>query len=159
MMNKKDTRLLPFIVEFEKVLKSSNLSDEEHDLQLSKIMTEMERKFGVPSLNNEHFNRTFPECIELYRKISDARVTLEEDGILQIGKKIKVVDGEQFRTAKAYDRKDIGTSVWFMCIDQDGEFGYAFDEKTIEWTGSYFVYDCQKHNTPLSMITGGDNGP
>jgi hypothetical protein len=152
-MKIKDTRLLPFIVEFESVMQSYNLTDEDHDLKLAGIMTEMETQFGVPSLNNEHFNRTFPECIQLYRKISDARVDLGEEGVFQLGNKLTIVDGEQMRKAKAFDMKGLGTSVWFLCIDQDGEFGYAFDNKTIEWSDIGFVYDCKKHNTPLSEIS------
>jgi hypothetical protein len=155
-MNKKDTRLLPFIVEYESIMKS-HFSDDEHDFKLAAIMTEMEKKFEVPFLNKEHFNRTFPECMELYRKISESRVALGEEGVFQLGNKVTVVDGEQMRRAKAFDRKALETSVWFICIDQDGEFGYAFDLKTIEWSGTQFIYDCKKHNTPLSKITGIDD--
>ncbi|MGX4584557.1 hypothetical protein [Paenibacillus chitinolyticus] len=48
MINKRDTRVLPFIVENEQVMKSPFLPDEEHDLQLAVIMTEMEKMFDVP---------------------------------------------------------------------------------------------------------------
>ncbi|BFH18311.1 hypothetical protein J6TS7_32350 [Paenibacillus dendritiformis] len=152
-MNKKDTRLLPYIVEFETILQTYNLTDEEHDLKLSAIMTQMEKQFGVPFLNNDHYNKSFPECIALYKSISNARVTLGEEGVFQLGNKVKIVDGLQSRGAKAYETKDLDTSIWYLCIDQTGKFGYAFDKNTIEWDGTEFVYDCKKWNTPLKTIT------
>lgn len=154
MVMKKDTRLLPYLVEYETVMKNPALSDQEHDLQLSGIMTSMEEQFGVPYLNSAAFNESFPELIELYRKIGDSRVTLGDEDVFQVGKKLHVVDGDQSREAKAFDRKDLGMSVWYMCQDQGGEWGYAFDAKTILWDGSKFVYDCRKYNTPLSEIMG-----
>ncbi|ASA20248.1 hypothetical protein [Paenibacillus donghaensis] len=151
-MNKKDTRLLPYIVESEKVLQSYNLTDEENDLQLAAIMTEMEKQFGVPWANNENYNKAFPECIALYKFISDARVTYGEDGVFQVGKKVKIVDGLESRGAKAYDVKNVNDSIWYWCMDYTGKFGYAFDKNTIDWTKSEFIYDCKKWKTPLSVI-------
>jgi hypothetical protein len=154
----RDTRLLPYIVAYESVMKSVALSDEAHDLALAGIMTKMEEHFGVPNLNKPSFNRDNQELIELYRKIGDARIALGDEGVFQVGCKIQVVDGQQRRTAKAYDKKDTGTSVWYLCVDEGGEWGYAFDEATIKWTDEAFIYDCQEHNTPLSEIMSNGAG-
>lgn len=153
-INRKDTRLLPFLVEYEKIMKNTLLSDEENDLQLSSIMTEMEQSFGIPYLNNSDYNDTNPQTIELYRMIENSRVTLAEEGIFQVGCKLLIVDGLQQRTAKAFKKIDTGSSVWYLCMDQNGEWGYSFVPTTIDWTGKIYVYYCQKHNTPLSMLTG-----
>ncbi|MFD0591026.1 hypothetical protein ACFQZE_23810 [Paenibacillus sp. GCM10027627] len=157
MDKKRDTRLLPFIVEFERVLKDPKLTDEEHDLQLAAIMTQMEESFGIPYANNKKFNSLFSELIELYRTIGDARIALGDEEVYQIGKKVKVFDGLESRVAKAYLKKELESKVvWYLLIDQSEEFGYAFDQGTIEWNGKEFIYDCKKWNTPLSSITEGN---
>lgn len=148
-MNKKDTRLLPYIVQYENVLKTFALTDEENDYKLAEIMTGMERQFNIPLLMDETFN----ECIELYRTISYSRVTHGDMGIFQIGNKIKILDGNEFRGAKAFSVKNTGSSQWYLCIDQTGSFGYALEKSSIEWNGKEFIYDCKKWDTPLSMIT------
>ncbi|MDQ6422614.1 hypothetical protein RB620_24585 [Paenibacillus sp. LHD-117] len=155
MVRKRDTRLLPVIIEFERVLKDPKLTDEEHDLQLSAIMTQMEKTFGIPYANNKSFNTSFPELIDLYRAIGDARIALGDESVYQIGKKVRVIDGLESRVAKSYSRKEVGSSSkWYLLIDQSEDFGYALDEGTIEWNGKEFIYDCRKWNTPLSVITG-----
>ncbi|MFD2328788.1 hypothetical protein ACFSR7_05945 [Cohnella sp. GCM10020058] len=155
-MDRKDTRLLPYLVEYETILKNVALTDEKNDMQMAALMTAMERQFSIPWLNNMEFNAANAECIELYRKIGDARVTLRDEDKFIVGRKLYVVDGDEERLAKAFDKKDLGTSVWYLLNDQDNEWGYALDAGTIEWTGTRFVYDCRKNNTPLSSITGRD---
>lgn len=46
------------------------------DEQLARLMTEMERRFNIPILNDELYNWENPDIINLYRKISEARTTI-----------------------------------------------------------------------------------
>lgn len=40
---------------------------------LSRLMTEMERSFNIPMVNDEEYNNSNKEVIELYREISNSR--------------------------------------------------------------------------------------
>lgn len=46
---------------------------------LAGLMTEMERAFDIPLINNKDFNEKNKEVIELYRAISDSRGLLREN--------------------------------------------------------------------------------
>lgn len=37
------------------------------------IMTDMEREFGIPMVNNEVYNKNNPDVIEVYREIGNSR--------------------------------------------------------------------------------------
>lgn len=49
------------------------LEEPQRTSRLSKLMSEMEREFNIPMLNNEQFNRENIEVMELYWDISYAR--------------------------------------------------------------------------------------
>lgn len=51
-------------------------TDQERDFHLSKLMALMERHFRIPMANNEKYNRNNTAVIELYRQVSNSRVTI-----------------------------------------------------------------------------------
>jgi hypothetical protein len=40
---------------------------------LHKLMTELEREFNIPMLNDEEFNKKHPRLMEFYKEISSKR--------------------------------------------------------------------------------------
>lgn len=52
---------------------ADDLPKPQRTLELSAIMTELELDFRIPILNNEHFNQSNKEIMELYKNISMAR--------------------------------------------------------------------------------------
>lgn len=55
---------------------SDQLTDLQRDKKLSELMTRMERKFQIPGINNEDYNWENPNVMDLYRVVSNARVTV-----------------------------------------------------------------------------------
>ncbi|MGN7478058.1 hypothetical protein ACTHOQ_09385 [Solibacillus silvestris] len=49
------------------------LPEPRRTIQLSKLMSDMERNFSIPMLNNEVFNAANVEVVSLYREVSNAR--------------------------------------------------------------------------------------
>lgn len=43
------------------------------DVRLANMMTDMERLYNIPALNNEEFNKENPFVIAMYRAVSEAR--------------------------------------------------------------------------------------
>lgn len=43
------------------------------DERLAILMTDMERLYNIPALNNEEFNKENPFVIAMYRTVSEAR--------------------------------------------------------------------------------------
>ncbi|MEI2357186.1 hypothetical protein [Mesobacillus zeae] len=64
--------LAKFNQKYEAIL-HSDLSGEEKDKQLSKLMTEMESEFNIPSIRNEEWEKKTRAVIALYRKVSRTR--------------------------------------------------------------------------------------
>lgn len=59
---------------FKRIYEQLDMLEEPHRTsRLSKLMSEMEREFNIPMLNNEQFNRENIEVMELYWEISYAR--------------------------------------------------------------------------------------
>lgn len=59
---------------FKRIYEQLDMLEEPHRTsRLSKLMSEMEREFNIPMLNNEQFNRENIEVMELYWDISYAR--------------------------------------------------------------------------------------
>lgn len=50
------------------------------NIKLAEIMTEMEREYHIPMINDEEYNKTHTEVMELYREISSARVDIRREG-------------------------------------------------------------------------------
>lgn len=65
--------LREFEKEFQDILKREDLEQERKDIQLSGLMTEMEREFKIPLLQEDEFERENKDVIGLYRKISMSR--------------------------------------------------------------------------------------
>lgn len=55
------------------ILMDSDMPIDRRDRQLSKLMTQIEKSFKIPSINDERWNSHNKEVIELYRKISNSR--------------------------------------------------------------------------------------
>ena len=59
---------------FERIYENINMLEEPNrTFRLSKLMSEMEKEFNIPTINNEQFNRDNIEIMELYWTISYAR--------------------------------------------------------------------------------------
>ena len=59
---------------FERIYENINMLEEPNrTFRLSKLMSEMEKEFNIPMINNEQFNRENIEVMELYWTISYAR--------------------------------------------------------------------------------------
>lgn len=63
-------RLKEFENQFKEIIKCD---DQRKDIRLSKLMTEMEREFGIPILKNEEWEKNNKSVVALYRKISMSR--------------------------------------------------------------------------------------
>lgn len=61
---------------FEDITEWSKTSEYRETERLSELMTEMERAFQIPLLNDEKYNKNNSEVILLYRRISEARTAL-----------------------------------------------------------------------------------
>lgn len=70
------------------------------------------------------------------------------------GSIVKLVDGEESRFATVIGQKQVNMQTWLLLKDQSEEFGYCFKATKVEWNGSQFIYDCQKHETFLSDLRG-----
>ncbi|HDX9577671.1 TPA: hypothetical protein ROX88_001168 [Bacillus pseudomycoides] len=58
--------------EYESII-HSNLGENEKTLKLSNLMTEMERTYKIPLLQNVQWEKENPAVIAMYRKISMSR--------------------------------------------------------------------------------------
>jgi hypothetical protein len=54
----------------------SNDSDRQKDLDLARLMSDMEVVFRIPMLANEEYKKKNPEVIALYNRISQSRTTI-----------------------------------------------------------------------------------
>lgn len=71
-----EAKLNRFKDRYENIVEWSRTSDERKAQLLALLMTEMEKAFKIPLMNNESYNKANPEIINLYRTISAARSTL-----------------------------------------------------------------------------------
>ena len=51
----------------------NSMNQEQKDLRLAQLMTAMERKYNIPMLRNEQWERDNPFVIRIYREISNMR--------------------------------------------------------------------------------------
>jgi hypothetical protein len=58
------------------IVEWSKSSDYRKDERLAELMTKMERQFRIPAFRNEAYEKANPDVMRVYRKISDARITL-----------------------------------------------------------------------------------
>lgn len=58
--------------QYERIMQSDS-SDSQKDRELAELMSYMEKKFSVPSLRNEEWEKKNRKVIALYRKISLSR--------------------------------------------------------------------------------------
>lgn len=65
--------LKEFEKEFYFILERDDLEQERKDIQLSALMTKMEREFKIPMLREEQYEKENGDVIALYRKISMSR--------------------------------------------------------------------------------------
>lgn len=65
--------LKEFEQEFQDIIKRDGLEQERKDIQLSGLMTEMERVFKIPMLRDEEYEKKNGDVIALYRKVSMSR--------------------------------------------------------------------------------------
>lgn len=65
--------LKEFEQEFQEILDRDDLEQDRKDIQLSALMTEMERIFKIPILKEEQYETENKDVIALYRKISMSR--------------------------------------------------------------------------------------
>lgn len=62
-----------FEQDFQDILERDDLEQERKDIQLSGLMTEMEREFKIPLIRDAEYERENKDVIVLYRKISKSR--------------------------------------------------------------------------------------
>lgn len=62
------------IVETEKIRDCQNFTQYRKNMKLAEIMTEMEYNYKIPILNDENYNKSHPDVIAAYRKISAMRI-------------------------------------------------------------------------------------
>lgn len=67
------SKLKKFEQEFKNILERQDLEQDRKDIQLSALMTDMEREFKIPMLKNEDYEKENKDVIALYRKISRSR--------------------------------------------------------------------------------------
>jgi hypothetical protein len=65
-------RLAKINRKYEEIL-HSQMSDEQKNLALAKLMTQMEREFEIPALENDDYEKKNKAVMALYRKISMSR--------------------------------------------------------------------------------------
>lgn len=65
--------MLGFTKRFQDIMKCCETS-ELKTKRLSRLMTDLEIAYGIPSLKDEKFEKENPYLIKLYRTISEARV-------------------------------------------------------------------------------------
>lgn len=51
----------------------NSMNQDQKDLRLAQLMTAMERKYEIPMLRNEQWERDNPFVIRIYREISNMR--------------------------------------------------------------------------------------
>lgn len=69
----RENRLDNLINRAEQIVADQKLTAQRKDVQLSEIMTDMEREYKIPMLHDQEFEAGHPEVIKTYRKISDMR--------------------------------------------------------------------------------------
>lgn len=55
------------------IMADNTLSDYQKSVALAAMMTDMERKFQIPLLNDPEWNAAHPEIVRAYRQISNMR--------------------------------------------------------------------------------------
>ena len=66
-------KLEMFKREFEKIKSNSELNKSRKSMLYATLMTQLEREFKIPILNDEDWNKRNFEVLKLYREISMAR--------------------------------------------------------------------------------------
>lgn len=61
---------------FEDIVDWSNTIEYRKDERLAELMTDIEKMFHIPMMNDEDYYKANPEVITSYRKISDVRTIL-----------------------------------------------------------------------------------
>ena len=67
--------LAEFNDRFQRII-DSNDSDRQKDLDLARLMSDMEVVFQIPALANEEYKKKNPEVMALYQRISRSRTTI-----------------------------------------------------------------------------------
>jgi len=62
--------MLKFTKRFKEIMEHNSDTKDE---RLANLMTDLERAYGIPALNDEEFNKKNPFVMSLYRTVSDAR--------------------------------------------------------------------------------------
>lgn len=61
--------MLGFTKRFNEIMKS----DKFKDARLANLMTDLEKAYDIPMVNNDEFNKANPHVMQLYSSVSDAR--------------------------------------------------------------------------------------
>jgi len=66
-------KLICFLEKAIKIATNPNMSQDQKDVWLAELMTAMERRYEIPMLRNEQWEKDNSYVISVYRKISDMR--------------------------------------------------------------------------------------